>query len=319
MRPKLKKPKIISLNKIWNYAEHNALTDLIYFQDHWYCVFRESTAHVHGLEGIIRLIKSSDALKWQTEAVFIEESYDLRDPKLSITPDGRLMLLVGATNYIGKRYISRQSHVAFSEDGHRWGPLIPVLEIHEWLWRLTWHNGKAYGAAYKFSNPHKITEEWEINFYESEDGLHFHHLAKWEIPGWPNESTVQFIGSMAVALVRRDHYQNNHSWMGTSFPPYTDWDWKETQVHLGGPNFVVLPNLDMWAGGRILHPTPYGLFEKTVLAKMNEGNIIPSLWLPSWGDCSYPGMFWHHDYLWMTYYSSHEDKTSIYMAKIQLY
>ena len=319
MKPKLKKPKIVSLNRIWNYADHNALTDLIRFQDHWYCAFRESTKHVHGLDGIIRILKSHDAINWKTQAIFIEESYDLRDPKLSITSDGRLMLLVGATNYIGKRYISRQSHVSFSEDGHKWGHLVPVLDIHEWLWRVTWHNGKAYGASYKFSNPHNVDDEWEINFYESFDGIHYTHVANWDISGWPSETTVRFIGNMAVALVRRDDQKEKYSCIGASFPPYTQWEWKKTPISLGGPNFIVLPNLDMWASGRLSMPTPYGLFEKTILARMSEIDLKPALCLPSGGDCSYPGMVWYDDFLWLSYYSSHEEKTAIYLAKIQLY
>ena len=30
-----------------------------------------------------------------------------------------------------------------------------------------------------------------------------------------------------------------------------------------------------------------------------------------------PGMVWHDDLLWMSYYSSHEGRTSIYLAKIR--
>ena len=32
---------------------------------------------------------------------------------------------------------------------------------------------------------------------------------------------------------------------------------------------------------------------------------------------SYPGMVWDDDLLWLSYYSSHEGKTSIYLAKIR--
>ena len=41
------------------------------------------------------------------------------------------------------------------------------------------------------------------------------------------------------------------------------------------------------------------------------------LTLPSGGDNSYPGMVWHDTLLWTSYYSSHEEKTSIYLAKIR--
>ena len=39
----------------------------------------------------------------------------------------------------------------------------------------------------------------------------------------------------------------------------------------------------------------------------------------SGGDTSYPGLVWHDGHLWMSYYSSHENKkSSIYLAKIKL-
>jgi len=42
------------------------------------------------------------------------------------------------------------------------------------------------------------------------------------------------------------------------------------------------------------------------------------LTLPSGGDTSYAGMVWHEGLLWVTYYSSHEEKTCIYLAKVKL-
>jgi hypothetical protein len=40
--------------------------------------------------------------------------------------------------------------------------------------------------------------------------------------------------------------------------------------------------------------------------------------MPSGGDSSYPGMVLHDGLLWMSYYSSHEGKSSIYLARIRL-
>jgi hypothetical protein len=40
--------------------------------------------------------------------------------------------------------------------------------------------------------------------------------------------------------------------------------------------------------------------------------------LPSSGDSSYPGMVWHQGLLWISYYSSHEGKTAIYLARVKL-
>jgi hypothetical protein len=40
--------------------------------------------------------------------------------------------------------------------------------------------------------------------------------------------------------------------------------------------------------------------------------------VPSGGDSSYAGLVWHEETLWVSYYSSHEGKTSIYLAKVRL-
>ena len=66
----------------------------------------------------------------------------------------------------------------------------------------------------------------------------------------------------------------------------------------------------MWAGFR-----HYVGKATTVLAQMTATNLEPVITLPSGGDTSYPGFLWHDSMLWMTYYSSHEGKTDIYLAK----
>src|SRR2546423_13426796 len=86
------KPEIISVKKIWHSGQHNAFTDLMRFDGNWFCTFRESQAHVGG-NGKIRLLTSTNGESWEPIALLSEEGVDLRDPKLSITPDKRLMLV----------------------------------------------------------------------------------------------------------------------------------------------------------------------------------------------------------------------------------
>lgn len=113
-------------------------------------------------------------------------------------------------------------------------------------------------------------------------------------------------------LVSVEKIWDQGGYIGTSPPPYTDWTWSNTGVRLGGPNFIRLPDGSLWAGFR-----NYVGEASTVLAYMTKTNLEPVLTLPSGGDTSYPGFLWHDDLLWMTYYSSHEGKTSIYLAKIK--
>ena len=83
-------PEILSVRKIWDQGQHNAFTDLIRWHDTWYCCFREADAHVGG-DGKLRVLESLDGQQWEPVGLIAETGIDLRDPKLSVTPDGRLM------------------------------------------------------------------------------------------------------------------------------------------------------------------------------------------------------------------------------------
>ncbi len=80
-------PEIVSARKIWDQGEHNAFTDLIRFQDRWWCTFREAKDHGPSI-GKVRIIVSTDTENWESAAVLEEREVDLRDPKFSIMPDG---------------------------------------------------------------------------------------------------------------------------------------------------------------------------------------------------------------------------------------
>ncbi len=319
-------PKLVSVEKIWDGGRHNAFTDLIRWRGRFYCVFRESEAHVGG-DGKIRVLESADGQRWEPVGLVAEEGVDLRDPKLSITPDDRLMIVAGGSIYRGQELLGRRPRVTFSKDGRTWSKPEKVLSEGEWLWRVTWHDGKAYGISYD-ADARKTTAakqaaekgqvepgpaDWKLKLFRSVDGVKYELVTHLDVPGHPNESTVRFLpDETMVALVRREG-GNTFGWIGHSRPPYTDWEWHETKHRLGGPNFLRLPDGSLWAAGR-----SYPGGAKTVLARMTLDQYEPVLTFPSGGDTSYPGLVWHDGMLWMSYYSSHEGKTSIYLAKIQL-
>ncbi|HEU5117079.1 MAG TPA: hypothetical protein VFT74_10475, partial [Isosphaeraceae bacterium] len=192
----------------------------------------------------------------------------------------------------------------------------PVLSEGEWLWRVTWHNGKAYGISYSSTGGIKAAEDekgWSLKLVVSDDGQDFQVVTPLDVSGHPNEATIRFLPSgEMIALVRRES-GNQFGWIGRSQPPYTTWTWHETKHRLGGPNFIRLPDGSLWAAGR-----GHQGGAKTVLARMTTDRYDPVLTLPSGGDTSYPGLVWHDGLLWMTYYASHEGKTSIYLAKIRI-
>ena len=139
------KPVLVGVQRIWDEAPHNAFTDLIRFKDRWYCVFREGKSHVSP-DGALRVITSVDGKDWESTALITSENSDLRDAKITVTPDGRLML-AGAEAW-NKPNTKFQSLVWFSSDGKSWSERHEVGVRDNWLWRITWYEGKAYGFGY---------------------------------------------------------------------------------------------------------------------------------------------------------------------------
>jgi hypothetical protein len=304
-------PELVSVEKIWDRAPHSAFTDLVRWRGQWHCTFREANAHVGG-DGRIRVLESSDGRRWQPIALITEEGIDLRDPKLSITPDDRLMIVAGGSVYRGtKTLMGRRPRVLFSRDGREWTVPRRILEEGEWLWRVTWHDGKAYGVSY--SNTGHDGTDWTLKLLASTDGVAYDLVTHLDVPGRPNETTLRMLpdGEM-IALARREA-GDAFGWIGSSRPPYTRWSWTETKHRLGGPNFLRLPDGSLWAAGR-----SYSGGAKTVLARMTRKSYEPVLTLPSGSDTSYPGLVWHDGLLWMSYYSSHEGKSAIYLARIKV-
>jgi hypothetical protein len=296
------KPELISVNKIWNRAPHSAFTDLIRFKGEWLCCFREGQGHA-GTDGVIRVLASKDAANWSSVALLKQSGFDLRDPKLSEMPDGRLMLLAGASVYEGGKYMTRSPRVAFSKDGRQWTEPKRVLAEDHWLWRATWHKGRAYCVSKmgEGNNPRRGF------LYSTTNGIDWQWITEFKLDG-VSETTLRFDGDEMIALVRPGY-------IGHSKPPYKEWRFHKMKLKIGGPNFIRLPDGSLWAAGRRYHED---CKKTTVLARMTRNSYEPVLTLPSRSDTSYPGMVWHDGVLWMSYYSSHEGKTSIYLAKIKI-
>jgi hypothetical protein len=316
-------PALLSVSRVWGERPHNAFGDLLRHDGRWYCVFREGIRHVAGGDlkeddGQIRVLTSRDAKKWESLALVVEAGTDLRDPHISVMADGRLMLVMGGSIYRNATYGGRQPRVAFSKDGRTWTEPKRVLREGDWLWRVTWHDGWAYGVA-KYGSPSKTEpgNPRRADLVRSRDGLKWETVVETKVDG-ADETTVRFLkdGTM-VALMRRVWGDRNTAMIGHAKPPYRDWTWKDAGVFIGGPNFIVLPDDTMWAGGRYFRNPPNG-DPVTVLSRLTFDSYQPALTLPSGKDSSYPGFVFHDGKLWMSYYSSHEGSTAIYLAQIQL-
>jgi hypothetical protein len=314
--------ELISVKKIWDASPHCAFTDLLRFKDAYYCVFRESSAHIPGLDGKIRVLRSGDGDKWEPIALVAEKGIDLRDPKISLAADGRLMLLMGGSVYAGaeptpgRKRVSAHSRVSFSKDGSEWTTPQPVKGIgdDQWLWQMAWHKGVGYAAVYSTT---KQEGKRIFTIWRTADGVNYEKLADPK-PGVDlSEAAIRFAADDTMIVLLRGEEKDRHAWIGTSAAPYQTWQWKDGGHAAQGPNFIVLADGRMFYAGR-------DFLEKgaarTVFGRMTREGLEPLITFPSGGDTSYVGIAdAGNEELLVSYYSSHEGKqTSIYLARVRV-
>ena len=291
------------------------------------CAFREGRAHV-STDGRIRILTSPDGDTWKSAAVLTLDGYDLRDAGLSITPDNRLMLNGGAApRKTDKDNAPTGTFVAFSDDGKTWTKPEIVVEPGRWLWRvdLARRQGvrhcvcqrpaaegrRSLHAASRQRRRLKFTSRWCRNYSAR---------ALRPRPRCDLRRTARCIACSAAtateATASADGTPNGHRLFRQPAGRRTP---TGSGTILGDPrrraefHSACRPENGSPPADSFTTKSP-----KTKLAgsTSKRPTIEPILELPSGGDTSYPGLVWHDDTLWVSYYSSHEGKTNIYLAKV---
>lgn len=295
-----------------------AFTDLVFFGNQFFLTFRKSNKHAKGENGKIEIYSSLDGLIWNFVKEYTVEGIDLRDPKFSVNKN-KLYLYIHGSKYKGTKLTAFSDYnTIYSEDEGFQGlkdvfldntkSNIANIEGNEaWPWRVTWYKNKAYTVGYGVSGI--------FDLYSSDDGNFFKNLNVFSaLEGQPNEAAIRVDNNGEFFILARRLYHN--AIVGRSFDPTSKWDWS-TEIELpnfGGPNFLFTKENRMIVSGRLwswVSLTHFDLEAKknTVIASIKSG-----------GDAGYPGMVIIGDYLWLSYYSGHENTlgSSIYVSKINL-
>lgn len=315
-------PELVSVQRIHDKGAYQGSTDLIRFSNLFFCAMREA-ATASGSEGRIRIVISSNGQTWVPYAEIAEAGVDLREPKLAVTPDGkRLYLSCGGVAPAKAGTIDQRPRFLTSTDGKVWTPPQKLLAQGDWLWRASLHpsESKFYGTVF---NPHPTTggpkpeAEWSLKTYSSADGAVWQLSSILQVPGQPSEAALRFLrDGRALVLVRRDGGDKRGA-IGLASPPYREWKMAALPVILQGPELLELDDgsLLIASRGRGATPGAHLILSRLTLSPLA---LEPVIELPSAGDCGYPGMVWHDGHLWVSYHSSHEGKTAVYVAKLRL-
>lgn len=304
-----------SWNKsIWSKGNHNAFTDLCEYKGALFCCFREATNHISD-DGKVRILTVNERGDVLNVNHIWMQNTDLRDPKLSVTEEGNLLLLAYA-RHSDENNVTQYSQPMtwISGDGISWSNAKPIADRNWWLWRLKWHAGLAHGFAYN-------RRQQRLRFYSGLPRRTFQLVQDEALSlqkhglGYPNESDIAFLEDHScVALIRRDA-DSCSAQMGLSKPPYKQWKWQDLGEYIGGPVIYKLNDKTLLVSGRLWREQG----PKTAVWRLDIQSAKLALLgiLPSGGDTSYPGLATLNDRLFLSYYSSHENrKSSIFLADI---
>lgn len=306
--------QLIAVERVWDRGEHNAFTDICAFAGAYWLVFREAGNHVSD-DGVVIVLSSSDLHSWTLVAQLAMEQVDLRDPKIVVTPDDRLMICCAGV-MCAEQGRPHQSLVFFSHNGHDWSDANAVGRKRDWIWRTRFIDGEGYAVAYH-------TSDEAVALYKMQGD----EFQLWLDPllskashglGYPNEHDLFALQPGVMGCLLRRDADTATAQLGVSRHPYREWQWRDLGVRIGGP---VVQAIRVTGGDkallcslRLYDPVRTALcWLNTDTAKLSEALVLPSA-----GDTSYPGLLQLGDRIYCSYYSSHEQKTSIYLAEIKL-
>lgn len=305
----------IKISTIWKQGHYSAFTSLVYHNNSFYCAFRDASAHRANISdtlsfGKIYIIKSKDAINWKVSSIIEKDSCDLRDPNLSISPNGQMMLLYYCRSYYSVGELIRSSFVVFyNEDGYLLTSPTKISindkSISEnWLWKVKWHKGRAYGFAH--------TDQ--LILLSSADGIHYDVLYKGDPFDEPSsEGCINFIGKKMVATVRGKEERGSY---GVADFPYTKWTWERMNIGLGGPEFVFVPTVGKFLLGTRNYQEDLG---KTSLYWLKNGETEKIKTIDDLSDSSYPSFVQVGDTIYMSYYAGKNGESDIKLARITIY
>ena len=308
-------PHTISAERIYgNGSTYCAFTSMVICDGIWYLAFREGVNHKND-NGVIRILRSKDCKNWSLFQVVSAPNIDLRDPNLSIMPNGSMVLICGARRTMEDgTFISTKTFFAKNKDG-LFGDLKPISlpetiddEELSWLWGLTWEGDIGYGAVYRRSDGKS-----GLSLVRTNDGESYDFITELDVGTIVNETRLRFLNDKTMVAFMRSE---GNGFMGISRPPYTDWSYKQLNIYLAGHDFII-DNTKIVCATRTIGQDG----EKTVVFYGNtDGSFYKSIELPSYGisgDTSYASIVEWNGCYYISYYSKHEtEKPCIYISKI---
>jgi hypothetical protein len=315
--------RVSSIRKVYDDGDHNAFTDMCRFRGRIYLTCRSCPGgHMLFDSSRIIVLSSEDGSRWEAVHSFSVPGRDTRDPHFLVF--GERLLVYTGTWLVPSEGQERDlnDHLGFAAhtgDGTAWtSPVMLEGTYGHYIWRAAAHGDRAYLCGRRRREfAARIPGETDTQLIQgamltSDDGLIWrHHALFTEEHG--NETAFLFQPDGAVLALARGTSEVAAR-LCLAKPPFDRWERVELQRNVGGPMLASWGKHYLVGGRRTLGDQP-----RTVLSWIVDDTLVDCAELPSDGDNSYPGFVEvSPTRALLSYYSSHEGSTSIYLAQLDL-
>ncbi|MBI1903850.1 MAG: exo-alpha-sialidase [Planctomycetia bacterium] len=293
-------------------GKHNAFTAMVQWRGEFWLAFRKGAAHNSG-DGDVIVLRSRDAETW-TQALRLDVLPDDRDPEFLAT-EKRLFLYTPSM-----RGAELTSYATYTDDGRAWSTAQQVYEPQYIFWKPIAHQDAA-GRIQFFATAHKKAEGNEggkgrdVHLISSDDGLSWTKVSTIRSGNWESETTIHFSADDHIVAFLREKYSLPGAFILEAKAPFADWKQREAGVHLSGHSVYTFGGVTYLFSRTIEGPDKK---TGTRVYLYEGGKLVPYCDLPSGGDCSYPAAVPVGDEMLVSFYSSHEGTTNVYLAAVPL-
>lgn len=309
--------------KAYGDERHNAFTDLIEWKSAYYLCFRHGAAH-GSMDGEIRIMRSTDARVWEPCAT-LDTLGDDRDPHF--VTDGSVLYCYFGTwdlaHQAGAAVPDRgrvRSYFAKTDDGTAWSKAQGVYEPGFWLWRVRYHEGAFYSAAYTAVRPKPDVRETRL--VRSKDALHWELVSVVTQKYMAGEADMYFPKEGGIRLLTRTGEKPGNAFWFRSNAGMTEWTESDAKVLVHSPVFGFWKDF-MVVGGRAKAEDGH----VTRFWRASGDTLEELITLPSRGDTSYPGLIvlppegGGAPALLVSWYSQHEsggnkNQAAVYVGRV---
>lgn len=295
-----------AVRKLVANGKHNAFTALTRFQDTWLLAYREAPSHAYG-EADIVLLTSPDTEQW-TEAQRFNFLPDDRDPQFLNT--GKRLFLYD----LALQGPALTTFVTYTDDGKTWSKQQPVYEPRFCVWKPIIHGDTFYATSHKKVEGSAGGAAREVHLIRSTDGLKWEKVSTIRAGNWESETTLFFEKDQRLTAFLRTKYSVAGSILSAE-APYTEWTERKVGTHFSGHAIHTFRDVN-YLLSRSMDPS--GKNQSLVIYTWADNQLTPYCQLPSGGDCSYAEAVELGDQMLISYYSTHEGMTNIYLARVPL-